>query len=290
MLKTFPALKYKIKSKVKAGIFFIAALFATLFAQAQNLYDTKHTEEFAGYLFRTEQYEFAAEEFERLVFLNPDSVKYRISLLQAYRLNGKYATGINKIHLFYDTISTLPITFSREYVKLNLLDGKNRYTFDYLNRNKTLPESEKINYQLTSLLLDKKWTQAQQFTEKKTISNSSLVTLTAKSKEIKYKSPALAACFSAFIPGTGKIYSKSWKDGLISLLFVAANTWQAYRGFSKNGTDSAYGWIFATLSVGFYGGNIYGSYKTAKKYNQRLDNALYQEVQRTTIDNWRRVE
>jgi len=87
-----------------------------------------------------------------------------------------------------------------------------------------------------------------------------------------------AVWLSALIPGSGKVYSGAWKDGLSSLLFVAANAWSSYRGFSSD--KPVYGFAFATLGTAFYIGNIYGTrqwvrhvnrLKTQKWENEMLD-------------------
>ena len=46
--------------------------------------------------------------------------------------------------------------------------------------------------------------------------------------------------------------------------------------FNEKGIESVYGWIMGTLSVGFYIGNIYGSVKSARLYNNN-QNLQYRE-------------
>lgn len=75
-----------------------------------------------------------------------------------------------------------------------------------------------------------------------------------------------AVILSAIIPGSGKIYSGAWKDGLTSFLFVAANAWSSYRGFSTD--RPGYGYTFAALSTGFYLGNLYGTRQWARHMNR----------------------
>lgn len=75
-----------------------------------------------------------------------------------------------------------------------------------------------------------------------------------------------AVILSAIIPGSGKIYSGAWKDGLTSFLFVAANAWNSYRGFSTG--RPGYGYTFAALSTGFYLGNLYGTRQWARHMNR----------------------
>jgi hypothetical protein len=84
----------------------------------------------------------------------------------------------------------------------------------------------------------------------------------------------------------GKVYSGRWKDGLVSLLFVGATGFQAYRGFSQKGSESIYGWIMGSLSVGFYIGNIFGSVKAAKIYNTNQNRIYSEKVTHYYIDHF----
>jgi TM2 domain-containing membrane protein YozV len=85
------------------------------------------------------------------------------------------------------------------------------------------------------------------------------------------KSPALAACLSAVVPGAGKAYAGRFRDGLYSLLTVGVTLWQSIDGFSDGGADSGRGWIYGTLSTGFYMGNVYGSAVAARIRNERSE-------------------
>jgi hypothetical protein len=97
-------------------------------------------------------------------------------------------------------------------------------------------------------------------------------------KETHKKSPALAALMSAVVPGTGKAYSKNWKDGIVSLFFTAGMAFQSYRNFNKFGTNNHRGWIYGGIGLGFYLGNIYGSVKSTKDYNRKKINVLQHEA------------
>jgi hypothetical protein len=100
-----------------------------------------------------------------------------------------------------------------------------------------------------------------------------------ESLELKYKSPFLALSLSTLVPGSGKAYSGRWKDGLFSFIIVGTSVWQSYRGFNRNGVSSAYGWIFGSLAFGFYSANIFGSYNTAKHYNNSLRKKITDKVE-----------
>jgi len=78
------------------------------------------------------------------------------------------------------------------------------------------------------------------------------------------KSPLLAASFSAFIPGSGRIYADRWFDGIMGLsqfLLYSMITNYAYQKNWKPLTVIAGG-----ISFIIYGGEIYGAYRTAKYY------------------------
>ncbi len=81
---------------------------------------------------------------------------------------------------------------------------------------------------------------------------------------IRKKSPALAASFSAVIPGSGRMYANRWFDGFMGLsqfLLYAAITNYAYQNDWKALTVISGGVTFI-----IYGGEIYGAYRTAKYY------------------------
>ena len=273
-------------------LFFLPVLmvfFNTAFAQ--NIHDLDHTKQFADYLFKTGQYEFAAEEYERIVFLEPENLQNKFKLIEAYRKAGNYKASLLRFDLFFkDRLADMPPDFADEYVKLLLLTRQDSLAYHYLNLNSSLNIELKQNYQLASLLLQKKWDDAFNYAMSYPVSNekmnAQLHLLAFNAKRTKYKKPALAGFMSAIVPGTGKFYTKNWKDGIIAMTFVGVNAWQAYRGFKKYGKQSAYGWIFAGMSFGFYIGNIYGSVKSAKKYNKKTDDDLYEKALDITLDNF----
>ena len=102
----------------------------------------------------------------------------------------------------------------------------------------------------------------------------------------KRKSPGLAMAMSTVLPGSGKAYSGFWGDAAMSLMFVSTNAWLAYRGFNKKGVKSASGWIFGGVSLGFYMGNIWGSGKAAKTYNEVEYEKMYHDAKNSIYSNF----
>ena len=276
----------------KLKILLLAFIFCHLnFVQAQDLRDEEHTLKFADYLFKTQQFILASEEYERAVYYDSTNNKALLKLLQSYRYSEKFDIAKQRFNYFFgDSLYHIRTDFAEEYVKHMILRHKYKETNLYLNKNTTIPDGEKETYQLGSILLQKNWDKAFNFalkhpvtTEKK---NADLHVIAFNSKQMKYKKPFVAALFSTIIPGTGKMYTKNWKDGIISLILVGVNAWQAYRGFDQYGESSVYGWVFAGISTSFYLGNIFGSHKSAKKYNKRLDDEVYHNTWHLMVDDF----
>jgi hypothetical protein len=82
------------------------------------------------------------------------------------------------------------------------------------------------------------------------------------------------------LPGSGKVYTGDWKDGLISFLFVGGTTIQAIRGYNKYGQNSGFFIIYGSIATSFYLGNLYGSFKSANKHNEKLRKQIQAEARR----------
>jgi hypothetical protein len=276
--------KYLQIKNYRRGIisFIFLALYPTL-CFTQDLYDREHSQKYAEYLYSSQQHTLAAEEFERLVYIDRNNFSFKYYLIKSYRLSGDLNSGINRIYSFYGSSpDTMPRMIATEYMKLELLSDSLSVVRAFIQQNiRVLPEKKDV-IQSCYLLLNGDYNQANLFTEDASGKNpgfpGDLRHLSEKAARTKFKSPVIAAGFSAIIPGTGKFYTKNWADGVVSMLFVVANAWQAYRGFNDHGIRSTYGWTFASLSASFYIGNIFGAVKAAKRYNKNKRNEIDNQV------------
>ena len=98
------------------------------------------------------------------------------------------------------------------------------------------------------------------------------------------KSPLLAGLLSTFVPGLGKVYTRRSWDGAFAATVTAGTAWLAYSGFRAGGHNLK-AWTFASLSVGFYIGNIYGSFCSAKIYNLKQEKAFNDRLEKE-LENW----
>jgi hypothetical protein len=286
---TYPAkiimtLKYLQTKNYRRGIisFILLALYPS-FCFTQDLYDKEHSQKYAEYLFSSRQHTLAAEEFERLVYFDRNNFSFKYYLIKSYRLSGNLNSGINRIYSFYrSSLDTMPPIMATEYLKLELLSDSLSVVGTFIQRNNRVLPVTKDVIQSCYLLLSGDYNQANILSEDAAGKNQGfpreIKILTEKAARIKFKSPVIAGGFSAIVPGTGKFYTKNWADGVVSMLFVVANAWQAYRGFNDHGIKSTYGWTFASLSASFYIGNIFGAVKAAKRYNKNKRNEIDNQV------------
>jgi len=267
---------------IKFGRIYASLLLLPASLTGQNIYDGPHSKEFAQYLMQTHQYQLANSEWERVLFFSPGDTLARLDLLKSYRLSQKPAEGWQKLSQWYPA-GSLSRPFSLEAIQLTLIQGDYTSLQSILERSAGLSSTEKSNYKLGSWLLEGKWidqpTKTREPSFDITTADARLLELYTKTKNVHRKSQAASVALSAVVPGLGKIYSHDWKDGLLSLLFVATNTWQSYRGFSKNGISSVTGWIFGSLAVGFYSANLFGSWKSAKSYNSKQVDLIRHETE-----------
>lgn len=254
-------------------------------AYSQNLLDYQNSLKYADYLFMTGQYELAAVEFERVVFLEPKDTLAKLKLVQSYRYLSSHSIALNKIEVFFpNCLEYLPEEFSDEYVKNLLYERRFQESREFLCKNITLYKDTKFEYQLGALIMEHKWPEAKSVADdhadliSENMKYGMLYDIACEGLKTPYKNPVLAASLSAILPGTGKIYTGQWKDAIYSFLFVSAGLWLSYHSYSLNGlgVNSIF---WGSITIGFYSANIYGSYKSAKRFNQRLNQSYTEAVE-----------
>lgn len=91
------------------------------------------------------------------------------------------------------------------------------------------------------------------------------MSLTTFQKETPYR-PYHAALYSAAFPGLGQAYAGKYFDGLLSLAAVFLTGFATVHYYRQG--DDALAAFFASFSIIFYAGNIYGGYNSAVAANR----------------------
>ena len=263
-------------------------------AISQNLLDYSNSLKYADYLFKTNQYKLAAVEFERVVFLEPKDTLSKLKLIQSCRYLTDYKTALIKIENYFPcSLNNLPKEFSEEYVRNMLYENQFQKAYGFLQTNRTLNIGIKTEYQLGIFILQYQWTEARRFADEhidvldKTERFDNLNSIINHGLNTRYKSPLLAGSISAIVPGGGKAYSGHWIDAIYSFLFVTTSSWLTYKSYQKNGFsfNSA---LIGSVALTFYSANIYGSVKSAKKYNQKINQSFRNEAEDILLNDQKR--
>lgn len=254
-------------------ILVLALLIPALVTYSQGQIDKKEVG-FADYLFQLKQYDFAAEEYERLYYNQPDSLVYLSKLVKTYRLRGGLHTLSNRL---IDREFTDKDIF-KSYFKLLISNSFSTEANELLDSNGdffTPIESQELYFNLA--LAEQKWFNAIELYNQSSEGLGRYRELVGNISNRSYKSPTKAALLSTIVPGAGRAYAKDYKDGIISFVFVLAAAVQSYQRFKKNGVSSIGGWIYGGFALGFHVSNIYGSYRSAQYYNNKINKTLYDQ-------------
>jgi hypothetical protein len=271
-------------------LFLFALLLGSKLLFAQDIYDLPHSLRFAEYLEKSKQFEFAIQEYERILFMHPENDSIRWSVISMYRKAGRYGKCVERTEQLYAGKIVFPQPVAKEYASALILDGQYKKGLAFLKTDSSLPPEESSGLYISAELLSFDWKSAKNtlahYDSLKSLASlkegpliEKCRPLIVKEEKAKYKKAYLAVGLSAIVPGLGKVYTKDYKDALIGFIIVGSSAFQSYRGFSKHGTGSAYGWVFGGIALGFYTGNIYGAYKAVQKYNHRLHDKLFHEVE-----------
>lgn len=265
------------------------SVITTSIIDAQNLLDYQNSRRFADYLFQTRQFKLAANEFERVIFLEPGDTLAKLKLLRSYRYipDNEFALARFKT-LVPDDFLGKSEDFSNEYVQILISLGQYENSLGFLKDSRPLDINTKAEYQLGIFMLQHRWQEAGKFAEyhnglvEKSSRFNDLNNLSNNGINIRYKNPFLAASFSAVVPGSGKLYTGRWKDAIFSFLFVTSASWLSYRSISNEGLKPN-GIIFGSVALGFYAANIYGSAKSARVFNDNINLSIDNRVREILI-------
>lgn len=275
------------KIALKAS-FFLFIFWNAVSAQNPLRDESQNVYEFAKHLFCEGDYLRASLESLRLKEIAPnfpfeDSVNFIFG--KSYQNLGDYENSTHYFSKFLNSNSPLKEIAIKEYIKTKFLQ-EDEFYFD---KNFSADENFNLSsfYHTYKLLSELKSFNCFDPIEKlKKVKDPSaqlfIAENCAKLNSLKYKSPLTAGIFSAIIPGSGKIYTHNYSDGIISFILTALFGYLAYDNFKAD--HDFRGGLFAAVSTFFYAGNIYGSIISAKIFNsdakEKFKNDLFDGIKR----------
>ena len=253
--------------KIKISILFIVLAFPII-SQEIDFNSPNNIKLFADFLFCEKDYLRAIDEYEKyLKVTDDDTVQFKIAL--AYSRMNDIESSLKIIDQIKETSVFCEESLSE---KLKLLFMKNDDSLFYQFAGKIAAADKKYQklYNIYGLLNEVKFKNNENFLfpfddEEKI----SLEKFYDQKLNPPYKSKMLAGIFSALIPGSGKIYTEEYGDGITSFILTGLFTYLAYTNFDHKHYTRA--WIFTAVGVGFYTGNVYGSVASAQIFNAKVN-------------------
>ena len=258
---------------MRIKLFFSFIVISTqIFSQQIDFQSPQNIKLFADFLFCEKDYLRAVEEYQKyLKLIDDDSLQFKVAI--GYSLMNDQTNAISKYSLikktsaFYEAskIQKLKAQFlinidSIFYQSANLLINSNSV---YSNNAYKLKNTSLLLFD-KNLISEEKFLIPFEGEEKNKLS-----TFYDLKKNPPYKSETLAGILSAIIPGSGKIYTKNYGDGITAFLLTGLFTYLAYTNFEHDHPTRA--WIFTALGAGFYAGNVYGSIASAQIFNAKVN-------------------
>lgn len=274
----------------KTFLLFLLLVVSWNLSKSQNLFNAENSRKFAGYLFRTQQYDLAAREYERILSINRNDTIAFTNLIKAYRLGNSCQLSFKNLEILNVSNFFKNEALAAEYLKLTLSCNNYNQSGNFFEALSELALHEQKFYQLGRFVFEERTDSVILFTNRNrdllSENYSAIYSNVQNITNFKRKKPGLAAVMSTIIPGSGKAYVGYWGDAIMSLVFVSTNAWLSYKGFNKKGVKSANGWIFGSISMGFYLGNIWGSGRAAKTYNRIEYENLYNDAKNSYYNHF----
>jgi hypothetical protein len=260
---------------------FIYLLFLGISAFSQNIYDGEHLLQFANHLYKNKEYPTAINEYKHALFLGFCNTSCKVKLFNSYLLTQQYYIGINTYKSIYPEGLAGNDTLEMVFGKMLILNANYSDVNHLIHSSNSLSDDQLFFLGISNDLFAGKWENLQQKDLKlsENLQYDYYKPVISKIMDIKYKKPYVGLMLSAVVPGTGKMYAGYWYDGFISLSIVGIAAWQAYRGFTRYGSDRPYSWIFASLSASFYISNLYGSFKAVNMKNYNLRQNIHYDIE-----------
>ena len=252
---------------------------------------------FAQSLFREGDYLNAVHEYQRYLFLYPNTSQadfVQLHIAAAYQNVGRLNAAIEAYQSLIQNYPQSPfIERARSNIaQCQLLSGDQTASITSLRQFLSdYPESglaPRAQFIIGTIYMDKKdWAAAVQEWQRVRATYSQtpfaemsdqLIRMAQQAESLPRRSPVTTGLLSAFLPGLGQVYSGRYSAGVYSLLTVGTTA----AGTAYYIDQERYGVAIPLGIIGlfFYINNVYDSLQSAKLFNQQYDNRLRDGLRR----------
>lgn len=248
-------------------------IFASSFLLSQQIdfYSPENIKSFGNNLFCEKDYLRAIDEYENyLKFSKNDSIQFKIAY--SYLLINNFHQAINK----FLQINSKSVFFENSKVELLkvyflMSDSTGFYqTANSIIDSNSIFKSDALKLKNFAMLLSENMIRRDDFLKPFNYSEKvKALEFFNRRFSPPYKNELLAGILSALIPGSGKIYTQNYGDGVTAFILTGLFGYLAYTNFQHAHNTRA--WIFTGLGSLFYAGNVYGSVASAQIFNAKVD-------------------
>ena len=239
---------------------------------------------FICYLLELQRFDEALLEIHRMEYkFMFDGLKSNIELsyLEAYcylsRNDLSKATSFCRDNLHREWDSHLAEILADCHVRSNQFENASRIYQTLIDSSDQFihtPYSRKLVFTNTAV---GKYERATAILQQEFVSEKEIIKQIDRVETAHFINP-VNACILSIIPGLGYFYSKQPKTALTAFLFNGMTIYATY-DLLKRG-QYGMGVLMTAMSMSFYIGNIYGSGRSAKKYNSLKREKLLEPIER----------
>jgi len=252
--------------------FLLVVILFPIYGQQIDIHSPKNIKKFADFLFCDKDYLRAIDEYKKyLQVVEDDTANYKIAL--GYSLINDQSNALQE----FSSINNSSALYEQSRIEVlkSLSLSKSDSAF-YLLANNLINSKSQFSNNAQRLLNTSILLNENELPDK----NKFLIPFESDDKlllgnyyDLKinppYKSETVAGILSAIIPGSGKIYTEDYGDGITAFLLTGLFTYLAYTNFEND--HQTRGWIFTALGAGFYAGNVYGTVASAQIFNAKVN-------------------
>ncbi len=252
---------------------------------------------FAQSLFRERDYLNAVHEYQRYLFLYPNTTQadfVQLHIAAAYQNVGRLNAAIEAYQSLIQNYPQSPfVERARSNIaQCQLLSGDQTASIASLRQFLSdYPESKlapRAQFIIATIYMDKKdWTAAvQEWKEIRTTYSQTpfsemsdqLIRIAQQAESLPRRSPITAGLLSTFFPGLGQVYSGRYSAGVSSLLTVG--TTAAGTAYYTHQERYEVAIPLGIIGLFFYFNNVYDSLQSAKTFNHQYENQLRDGLRR----------
>jgi hypothetical protein len=237
-----------------------------------NIYSPRNILLFADYLFCQKDYLRAISEYEKyLSVISNDTIKFKIALsflnMKKYEEAEAGFAGLGPSSVFFNSAQ---LKIAQSIFLKKDLPGLEKFYLNASSYNYSGSEMIKSIYLYSLFYEDIMLPGENDFVNSFPDSNRITIRKFYSYKEnLPYRSPVLASILSTIIPGSGKIYTGNYSDGIMSTILTGLLAFLSYDNFKAK--HYFRGWLWSGLAAFFYAGNIYGSAASAQIFNAKIN-------------------